>query len=197
MTTSRPSFLLLLLATALTAMVSTGCVAGKIAATPLTVVRDTVDAPLVTFTNVFELWADRTDPFAPPTPGVGWSWNGGFTLGIGYSIGYFVFKPLSGIFGGVDYLVCRSLYPNWPAGLNPWKKPGQSWGSLYFPNTRALWGDNPPDTVDDAPPADPSPAGAPASPEPASTSTRKPKYRSRASGGQKLRAADRHMNSSR
>lgn len=154
---------------------STGCLAGKIAATPLTVVRDTVDAPLVSLANVFELWADRTDPFAPPTPGVSWSWNGGFNLGIGYSLGYFIFKPLSGVFGGVDYIVCRSLYPNWPAGLNPWKKPGQSWGSLYFPNTRALWGDDPPDSTSEAPGPESPPASKDPPAEPASTSTLKPK----------------------
>jgi len=144
---------------------STGCVVGKVAATPLVFVRDVVDVPLVSVTNVFETWADRSDPWAAPTPGVSWHWNGGFNAGIGYSLGFFVFKGMSWIFGGVDYVVCRSLYPNFPAGVSPWKKEGKGWGSLYFPGTKAVWGDDPPDSIwddDGEPPGkDPAPAAAP------------------------------------
>lgn len=136
----------LLFAIALVLPLLNGCLAGKIAATPLTVVRDTVDAPLVSLTNLFETWADRTDPFNAPSPNVSWSIKGGFDAGIAYGLGWLLFKPLSGIFGGVDYVVCRSFYPNWPAGISPWKGEN-SWGSLYFPNTRAMWGSDPPDTV--------------------------------------------------
>lgn len=144
----RPLFTLLrgVLALVLMSMAS-GCVAVKIVATPVTVVRDIVDAPLVSLTNVCETWADRTDPWAPPTPGVGWNLNGGFNVGIGYGLGFFVFKGLSGILGSVDYIVCRSIYPNYWHGLSPWKAKDQSWGDLYFPGTRAVWGDHPPDTI--------------------------------------------------
>jgi hypothetical protein len=137
-----------------------GCLAGKIAATPIVFVRDVVDAPLVSLTNVFETWADRSDPWAAPTPGVGWTWNGGFNAGIAYPLGFFVFKGLSGVFGSVDYIVCRSLYPNFASGLSPWKGAEQSWGDLYFPGTRAVWGDHPPDTTwedDEKAPPDSSP----------------------------------------
>lgn len=112
----------------------------RIACTPLTLARDLVDAPLVSLTNVMEEWAKRSDPFNPPSPGVGWSSGGGFGIGIGYNIGFFIFKPLSWIFGGVDYVVCRSFFPNWPKGWSPWKRKDKTWGSLYFINTRALWG---------------------------------------------------------
>jgi hypothetical protein len=124
---------------------------GKALVTPLTVVRDVVDAPLISLSSVFNHWGSQFNPLDPPQPGVGWSWRGGFGLGITYGLGYFVFKGLTGVVGGVDYVVCRSLYPAWPHGLRPWKKKDQSWGDLYFPNTRALWGTHPPDTIWDIP----------------------------------------------
>lgn len=112
----------------------------KVVVTPLTVVRDVVDAPVTSLANVFEFWADRSDP--TPTPGVGVGVGpGGVTPGIGINLGYYVWKPLSWIFGGVDYLVCRSLYPCFPTGISPWKEREDSIGSLYFPNTRYLWRD--------------------------------------------------------
>jgi hypothetical protein len=115
--------------------------AGKAALTPLTVVRDVVDAPLVTITNVFEYWADRTDPVPRPGANVGWTWRGGFDFGLGFSFTGIISRAFSWVFGGVDYVIGRSLWPNWPRGLSPWLDPGESWGSLYFPSTRALWRD--------------------------------------------------------
>lgn len=127
--------------------ISTG---GQVVLTPLTVVRDVVDAPLVSLTNVCELFASWSNPKQAPNPWAGWDFKNGFNFGIGYNLGWLFFKGLSGIVGGVDYVICRSLYPAWPAGISPWKKKDQSWGDLYFPNTRALWGDNPPDTHEEA-----------------------------------------------
>ena len=121
----------------------TGCAAmkttGRVTATPLTVVRDTVDVPLVSVTNVFEFFADNTRVAKAPHAGVGWSLKGGLNPHIGYNVSHFLFKGLSWTFGGVDYLICRSIWPNYPKGISPWRKKDQKWGSLYFPNTRELW----------------------------------------------------------
>ena len=115
----------------------------KVVVTPLTVVRDIVDAPLVSLSCGTQYFAQQSRIARAPSAGVGWSLSGP-TLGIGYDLSYFLFTGLSGIFGGVDYVVCRSLYPNFARGVSPWRKKGQSWGSLYFPNTRVLWGDERP-----------------------------------------------------
>jgi hypothetical protein len=123
---------------------STGATIGKAALTPLTVVRDVVDAPVVTVANSFEYFAEQSHLAKAPTAGVGWSLQGGFNVGVGYDLSYIAFKGLSYIFGGVDYVVCRSLWPNYPNGITPWSKPGYHWGYLYFPNTRVLWGDERP-----------------------------------------------------
>ncbi|NQU42859.1 hypothetical protein HQ520_06205 [bacterium] len=112
--------------------------------TPLTVVRDVVDAPVVGITNVFEFFADNSRPAKRPHAGVGWSWKGGVNFGIGYDLSFFLFKGLSYTLGVVDYLPCRSVWPNYPRGVSPWRAEGQSWGSLFFPNTRVLWGDTRP-----------------------------------------------------
>ncbi|MDK2973031.1 MAG: hypothetical protein PWP23_2786 [Candidatus Sumerlaeota bacterium] len=117
----------------------TGRTTIQVVATPLTVVRDVVDAPLFTVTNCFEFFARNSAISKAPGANVGWSWQGGFNFGVGYNISYFLFKGLSGVFGGVDYIICRSLYPNWPNGVSPWTKKGDSWGKYYFPNTKALW----------------------------------------------------------
>ena len=128
------------------AILSIGCTAlqttGKVIVTPLTVVRDTVDAPLVSTTNVFEYFAQQSKIAKAPHAGVGWSVKGGFNFGIGYDISHLLFKGLSGIFGVVDYIPCRSIWPNFAKGISPWKQKEESWGSLYFPNTRALWSDS-------------------------------------------------------
>lgn len=153
---SSPRILLPLLLLAL--LFSSGCasraavVTGKAVVTPVVVVRDVVDVPLVSLSTLFNYWGDLSNPLAPPQPGVSWSWRGGFDFGITYGLGFFVFKTLTGVIGGVDYVVCRSLYPAFPVGLRPWRKEGQPWGDLYFPNTRALWTGNPPHTAWGEPP---------------------------------------------
>ena len=128
----------------------TGCFLGKpgkVLVTPLTAVRDVVDAPLVSLSTLFNYWGDQSNPIPTPQPGISWSPFSGFGAGIGLGLGYFVFKGLTGVVGGVDYVVCRSFYPAYPVGLRPWKKRGQKLGDIYFPNTRALWGDHPPDNI--------------------------------------------------
>lgn len=147
-------------AMAVVMMAATGCASktasaiGRGAATPIVVVRDVVDAPLVSISSVCLMWAKKFDPFAPPQPGVSWNPWSGVGVGIGYGLGWFVFNGVGYTVGGVDYVVCRSLYPNWADGLTPWKRKDQDWGDLYFPGTRALWGDHPPDYVgqNDKPP---------------------------------------------
>jgi hypothetical protein len=143
----------------LLAALAGGCAhpAGRVALTPLTVVRDTVDAPLVSLTNVFEYWADKSNPIPMPGAGVGVG-TGGFGAGIGLNLTYWLVKPLSWIFGAVDYVVCRSLWPDFPTGISPWLAEGESWGSLYFPSTRALWRDE----GDEAPLEEEGEADAPA-----------------------------------
>lgn len=149
----------LLMATAATS----GCasrgavVTGKVLLTPVTVARDVVDVPLVTISTLFIYWASQSDPFAPPQPGVGWSWRGGFDFGIYYGIGWLFFSAAAVPVATVDYIVCRSFFPAFPVGLKPWKQKDQSWGQLYFPNTRAMWGSYPPKTnwEDPPPPKDP------------------------------------------
>ena len=114
--------------------------AGRVALTPLTAVRDVVDAPLVSLTNVFEDWADSSGP-PKPNVGVGVG-SGGVNPSLGINLGYVLWKPLSWIFGGVDYIIGRSIWPNFPAGISPWRGEKQTWGSLYFPSTRTLWNDD-------------------------------------------------------
>lgn len=122
---------------------------GKSAATPLTVVRDVVDAPVVSLANSFEYFAEQSHIARAPTANAGWTLQGGFNVGIGYDLSYILFKGLSYTFGGIDYVICRSLYPNWAGGITPWSKEGHHWGDLYFPNTRVLWGDTRPLQNDD------------------------------------------------
>ena len=119
---------------------SIGCqsTAGRAVLTPLTLARDVVDVPLVTVTNVFEYWADRSDPIPTPQAGVGVG-TGGVSAGIGLNFSYYIFKPFSWVFGAVDYVAGRSFWPNWPKGISPWVGEGQTWGDLYFPSTRELW----------------------------------------------------------
>lgn len=112
---------------------------GQVVATPLTVVRDVVDAPLTGMANLCENFARYTKPAKTPHVGVGWSIFGGFNAGIGYDVSHYFFKGVSWIFGGVDYVICRSVWPNYPRGISPWKDENAAWGSLFFPNTKALW----------------------------------------------------------
>lgn len=112
---------------------------GKVLVTPLTGVRDVVDAPLVTIANATEGWARASNPRPVPQATGGWTYKGGFDTGIGINFSYYIFKGLSYLFGGVDYAICRSIWPNFPDGISPWKRPEESWWELYFPNTRTLW----------------------------------------------------------
>ncbi len=120
----------------------TATTGGKVLITPLTVVRDVVDAPLTSIANVFE---DIADSIRPVKSGTG---SNILSLGIVFyaveNAVYYTFKGFSGIFGGVDYLICRSLWPSWSSGLNPWRAPHKTWGDMYLPNTRVLWGDTRP-----------------------------------------------------
>lgn len=125
------------------ALAGAGKTTVKVLVTPLVVVRDVVDAPLVTLTNAFEVSARKSkDRALNPDARVGWSLRGPI-LGISFDVSYFVTKGLSFVCGAVDYVPCRSLYPNTPAGISPWLQEGESWGSLYFPNTRAVWASEP------------------------------------------------------
>lgn len=140
---------------------------GKVVATPLTVVRDTVDAPLVSITNVFEFFADHTKIAKTPHAGVGVG-LGGISPYIGYDLSFFLFKGLSYALGSVDYIIGRSLWPNWPKGVSPWLEDGGNWGDLYYPSTRELWKEEPP-----------APAGKPETEEaPKTPKTPKPEGRS-------------------
>ena len=67
------------------------------------------------------------------------SWKSGWHVTVGYDTSWAVFKTVSLLLGSVDYLVCRLLYPNFPAGASPWVEEDEGWGELYFPNTRAVW----------------------------------------------------------
>ncbi len=138
---------------------SSGCTTGKVLVTPLTVVRDTVDFPLVTVTNFFA-WIARSSGPPGAFAGPSWSWRGGFDFGIGLNLASWVFWTLSGAVGAVDYVVCRSFYPNFPYGVSPWTKRGQSLWSLYYCNTRALWKKKPAE----APPPPPPPPSQPGPP---------------------------------
>lgn len=144
--------LILLLCVFVSAQTFQGCAsngepvkAAKIALTPVVVVRDVVDVPLVTVANVFEYFAEQSHLAKAPTVSGGYNiFGGNFYGGIGYDFSYVVFKVFSWTIGGVDYLVCRSIWPNFAKGLSPWSKKGYGWGDLYFSNTRILWGDEKP-----------------------------------------------------
>ena len=112
----------------------------KVVLTPLTVVRDVVDAPFTSLANVFEHWAEGSHKEPKPNIGVGIG-SGGVKPKLGINLGYWGFKPFSWLFGGIDWLVGRSVWPHWPTGISPWKRTQDSWGSLYFPSTRELWRD--------------------------------------------------------
>lgn len=140
--TMRRLFLLITLALGLMALSS--CTVTKVVLTPVTVVRDVVDLPLTGITNGFLYFAEQTQIAKAPGANVGWSWTGGFNFGVGYDVSHFLFLGLTGVFGAVDYVVCRSVWPEFPTGISPWRKKGQPWGTLWFPNTRVLWGDRSP-----------------------------------------------------
>ena len=139
------------------ASTGTGPTIGKAALTPLTVVRDVVDAPLVSIACGLQYFGQQTRPAKAPHAGVGWNLFGGPSVGIGYDISWALFHGVAYTVGGVDYVVCRSLWPNWAGGISPLRHKGQSWGSLYFPNTRVLWGDHRPMHLREQRPGPPPP----------------------------------------
>ncbi len=136
------------------ALLPIGCsnTAGRAILSPLTVVRDVVDAPIVSITNVFDDWAESSSKIPSASAGVSVG-PGGVSPGLNFNFSYWIFKPISLVIGSIDYLICRSLWPHWPTGISPWREADQTWGSLYFPNTRELWSD---DGADETPPASPA-----------------------------------------
>lgn len=142
----RPFYCFLLFAVVMAGSGCAGRGAGdttvRVVVTPVTVVRDVVDMPLVSLTNAFNIWAERSNPQPTPQVGIGWTLRGGVGPYAGLNLSYYTFKILSGFFGSIDYIVCRSIYPNFPKGVSPWLRSGESWWSMYFPNTRALWGED-------------------------------------------------------
>lgn len=126
------------LALILTASTLSGCTVAKVVFTPVTVVRDTVDFPLVTLTNFFA-WVAQSSGGPKAFAGPSWSWRSGFDFGASLNIAGLLCWAVSGVFGAVDYVVCRSFYPNPLWGISPWKRREDSWWSLYYTNTRALW----------------------------------------------------------
>lgn len=111
---------------------------GKIALTPVTVVRDTVDLPLMGLTNFFS-WAAQRSGEPVPQANVGWTLRGGPNFGVGWNLGVVVWAVFSGVFGTIDYVICRSIVPNFPYGVTPWKQKDEKWGKMLYPNTKALW----------------------------------------------------------
>lgn len=139
-TPSRPALLPLSLIAILLGACANLPAPAKAVITPLTVVRDLVDVPFASLANVFEYWAEGSHKEPKPHVGVGVG-SGGVKPHLGINLGYWGFKPFSWLFGGIDYVLCRSLWPDWPTGISPWKRPQDSKGSIYWPNTRELWRD--------------------------------------------------------
>lgn len=127
----------------------------QVVLTPLTVVRDVIDLPLASmatfFKNEGEEYLDDPRNWYPTAEEIVYGYKG-------IDIECF-FYPIGCVIGSVDYLTCRSLFPNFPRGVNPWKKTdrsenaypkkedtanlrttaNQSWGDFLFPNTQAIW----------------------------------------------------------
>ena len=108
---------------------SSGWTAGDCAravVTPVVGLRDVVDVPLAFLGSFFVQFKDarRVDI----TESHFYSWDFTALAVPGY------------VFGIADYLLCRSLYPDFPAGRNPFKDEDETWGEFLFPNTKALWG---------------------------------------------------------
>lgn len=145
----------------------------KVVVTPVAVVRDVVDVPLTGIASFINTGAESTrSSLGRPSAGVGWG-LGGPTAGVGLDLSYIVGKAFAYTIGGVDYILCRSLWPNPPQGVTPFKPRGESWGSHLFPNTETLWGNHlkadsnwrmrlsPPPVPDPTAPAPPAPSGGP------------------------------------
>lgn len=116
---SRRSVVLFLLAACLLlAGCGTARMGGKVLVTPLFAARDVVDLPLAATASASN-GAARACAASPITS----------------PISLLFFDPVSLVFGGTDYLICRSLVPK-PGGTSPWYRLS---GQQYFLNTRTLW----------------------------------------------------------
>jgi hypothetical protein len=123
----------------------------KVVCTPLAVARDIVDLPFATLGSACKKVGATRSGIAPSDvrSGFGYGYNsiGGWGPGLGISVDVTgpAMRGLSYVFGVPDYLVCRSIYPNFPKGVSPWIKidsygeTDEPWGEFLFPNTRALW----------------------------------------------------------
>lgn len=120
-------------------------VIGSSILTPIAVIRDIVDIPFASLTT---FWANVAESGKGRTGDTdvhgGWDSRSGTGVGAGIDITYPAGWTFSAIFGTVDYIVCRSLYPCPVEGVSPWKEEKEKWWSQYFfPNTRALWSKHP------------------------------------------------------
>lgn len=125
-------------------MIASGChtlaTTGKVVVTPIAAVRDVVDVPFTGIASFLNHGADSTkESLGRPNASAGWG-LGGPTAGFGIDFSYIVGKAIAYTFGGVDYIVCRSIFPNFPAGVSPFKKKDETWGSHLWPNIQGVWG---------------------------------------------------------
>ena len=114
---------------------------GKIALTPITLVRDVIDIPLSSMTTFWRGVAESGKRTTGRTQsGIGINSRGGVGVGLSVDVSYPVGMILTGAFGAVDYTLCRSIYPCFPEGVSPIKRYSEYWFSeFFFPNTRTLW----------------------------------------------------------
>lgn len=130
----------------LAAGISSGCAsmpsADRIARTaliPAAVARDTVDMPLAFMTNFCDAIGETGMKNTGETSTYsGWSSKKGFGIGIGVNVTGPAGKALGWGFAGVDYILCRSVVPNFPYGISPYIDKEQDLKDLFFPNMRAL-----------------------------------------------------------
>lgn len=141
------------LALALIAGCATLPPAGKAALTPFAVIRDAVDTPLFTIANIFESGANAID--RAPDNRLQRAWSGPIDYVIYWTleIPALLCELVGTVFGVPDYILCRSIYPNFPRGAKVWVRGKEPWGPLYFPNTRALWAEPPPPSPTPTPPS--------------------------------------------
>ena len=140
----RVARLLLVFALFFVPFLTTGCstlaTTGKVIVTPIAAVRDVVDVPLTATASFLNKGTDSTkESLGRPNASAGWG-LGGPTAGFGIDFSYIVGKAIAYTIGGVDYIVCRSLFPNFPAGVNPMKKKEERWKDHLWPNLQGVWG---------------------------------------------------------
>ena len=103
--------------------------------TPVAVARDVVDIPLVSMANFWNYVGEAgKDNFGKTDSYTYWSNRHGPGIGVTVDVTYPVGKILSGGFGVVDWVACRSFL-----GESPWRPAEEKWPSYLFPNTKALW----------------------------------------------------------